>query len=229
MNIDRVRWFAEEMEKEVQDLSGQRFERLTVFSQGPNDKRGETQWFCVCDCGGTTLTYGWSLKNGHTKSCGCLQKDIVKNTGKSNTTHGEARLTREYSIWANMKNRCLNPKVPSYKHYGRRGIQVCNRWLDSYENFLADMGRCPKGLTIERIDNNGNYAPGNCRWATYREQGQNTRNNVWIEFNGKRLIRKDWARKLGIHDSAWHYWLNKGFTNEEALQYFMRKKGVPND
>lgn len=121
-----------------------------------------------------------------------------------------------YTVWRNMKNRCLNENVASYKDYGGRGISVCERWLD-FINFLADMGARPKDMTLERIDNNGNYEPGNCRWATFLEQGSNTRKNVFYTFHGVTLTLSWWARLAGMKCNILHTRLGLGWDFARAV------------
>src|SRR5262249_47439361 len=151
------------------DLAGMRFGRLTVIRR--YGKARPTRWICSCDCGSIDVVVaGSNLKTGHTASCGCLHRDIV-------TTHGAAkggRNSRTYSTWAGMIQRCTNSKTSEYENYGGRGITVCQRWLDSYEAFLADMGEKPSGKTIDRINNDGNYEPSSCRWVSQRENNRNS-------------------------------------------------------
>lgn len=125
------------------------------------------------------------------------------------TTHGHTvhgRLSRTYRSWANMKSRCLSPVNKRFHDYGERGIRVCERWLD-FQNFLSDMGPCPEGLTLERIDNDGNYEPGNCRWVTRYEQDRNKRTNVFLEHDGERRTLTDWARLLNTSHTRLAYYL----------------------
>ncbi len=151
---------------------------------------------CICACGNETDVFVGNLVRGHTKSCGCVRRE-----NESKIIHGHARSnaqSKEYSAWRHMKERCENPKATFYKHYGGRGITLCERWR-VFENFLADMGQCPPDHSIERKDNNLGYSPDNCRWATQTEQCNNKRTNRIITFNGLSLTLMQWSRKTGIN------------------------------
>jgi hypothetical protein len=174
------------------DIISQRFGRLTALR--PVEKRDHKYfWLCICDCGKKVVVQGKKLRNSHTRSCGCLKKE-------SHLVHGESRKgheTREYQTWKSMLLRCKNSSRPDFKYYGGRGIKICKRWLQ-YENFLADMGRRPgKGYSIERINNEGNYTPSNCKWATHVEQMNNTRRTRRAEI--MRLLRLISERPARAH------------------------------
>jgi hypothetical protein len=156
------------------DLIGQHFDRWTVISRAENSPHGGAQWLCRCECGNTSVVQGGTLKNGRSKSCGCYHREFI---AERNRTHGESprgHKTPEYLSWQAMHRRCSNPNFKNYHRYGGRGIRVCKRW-NTFENFLADMGRRPKlSFTLDRYPNhNGNYTPTNCRWATKKQQGNN--------------------------------------------------------
>jgi hypothetical protein len=195
------------------DLTGQRFGRLLVIAFS-SIKDHMTKWLCICDCGNEKIVFRGSLVSGATQSCGCLQKERVS---KRNGVHFACD-TLTYARWKGMFNRCSNPKTKDYPRYGGRGITVCERW-NSFENFLADMGECPrKNMTLERNNSNENYSPSNCRWATHKEQNRNTSRNRFITYQGKTLCVGEWSEILGINYKSIMARLARGSTDEEALR-----------
>ncbi|HWK72196.1 MAG TPA: hypothetical protein VNS29_15285 [Burkholderiaceae bacterium] len=189
---------------------GRKFGRLTALSRAENDRFGRTQWNCRCDCGAERVVALFRMRSGHTKSCGCIK-------GEARATH-RGKGTREHNSWCAMKQRCNYPKHWQYSIYGGRGISVCARWENSFEAFLADMGPRPDGMTIERIDTEGNYEPGNCRWATMAEQNRNRRNTILIERHGRTMCVKDWCDELGIKPDVVYGRIRRGVSPLEALE-----------
>lgn len=181
---------------------GKRFGRLTIISNDRVVINSGCYYHCICDCGNPKLAYGCSLKNGNLASCGCLARESSKECWrKTFQTHGQTG-TRTYICWASMKRRCYNSSVKSFKYYGERGIKVCDRWLNSFENFIEDMGERPPGMTIDRIDNNKDYEPVNCRWATSKQQQNNRRNSRFLELNGEKHTISEWAEILDLPKST---------------------------
>lgn len=175
------------------DLVGKRFGLLTVISFGVfgRNKRGRLDFevTCRCDCGRVVIRPKSRLIKSFNRSCGCLGR----------TVNGESR-NPEYVAWYMMKRRCFDKNGKFYHHYGGRGITVCDRWLNSYDNFLADMGRRPTSShSLNRIDNDGHYCPENCRWDLPIEQHNNTRTNRWYVFHGKRLTLSQWSKEIGMN------------------------------
>lgn len=152
------------------DLTGRKFGRLTVIRRVGKRKGGDIKWACECQCGQNIIVSANHLKDGHTKSCGCLRHEI---SSIRMTKHGMSK-TLTYRTWASMKSRCQNPNEPRYKDYGGRGISVCDRWL-KFENFLEDMGEKPRGLTLDRKNNDRGYCKENCKWSSKQEQARNRR------------------------------------------------------
>jgi len=195
----------------LKDLTGRRFGRLIVIKRGPNEGN-KTIWICKCDCGTIRSMISDALLQNKSKSCGCLHQEIV-------TKHGDWR-TRFYNTWGHMIQRCLNPKNPSYKYYGGRGITFCDRWLkyenfkkDMYDSYLEHFNKHNGDTSIDRKDNNGNYELSNCHWATQREQNCNQRRNKLFVgiytipgpsygYREVGLNRAEFARKYNLHQGC---------------------------
>lgn len=198
------------------DLVGQRFGKLVVVSRAENLSRGNPRWNCVCDCGGGTVAQGSALRTGRHVSCGCLQRQIA-------TKHGMEK-TDTYTVWAQMKARCLNPLHRSYPGYGGRGITVCQKWMD-FEGFLEDMGEKPLGkYSLDRIDNNGSYCKENCRWADAKTQANNRGTNHYFEINGIRRSLTEWAEAFGISPITVRSRLKLGWDISKALSHQVDKR-----
>lgn len=199
------------------DITGKKFGRLTVLEHAGQSEGRQSMWLCRCDCGQERIVRGRNLRTGHTLSCGCHNREAVsKMLVKRNTTHGKSR-SRTYRSWAKMKERCNNSQCKDYDNYGGRGITVCHRWEESFEQFLADMGECPAGMSIDRIDNDNGYSPGNCRWASKKAQNNNTRANHFLEYNGQKKTISEWAEITGINAHTIHTRLRDGWSVEKAL------------
>jgi hypothetical protein len=201
------------------DITGRRFGRLIVsgyHSTSPSKKR---YWLCVCDCGTEKIISSSNLVCGHTTSCGCYWKE---GKHKANYTHG-CTSTKEFKVWAAMKSRCFNPNTRSYKAYGGRGITVDPAWVNSFEQFLSDMGLCPTGLTLERKDNNKGYSKGNCVWATKTDQANNKRNNIILTSGEITLTLQQWIKKIGCSGSGLYCWVRQGRTLDAYIAFLTTK------
>lgn len=192
------------------DLTGLRYGMLTVVGFD-HIENFITYWKAVCDCGGTKVVRTNSLRTGRANSCGCLR-------GKGGVTHGQTK-TKEYRAWVSIKTRCNNPNTINFKHYGGKGIKVCERWLSSFQRFLTDMGKCPSpGHSIERKKSNGNYEPSNCYWATRKEQNNNTSQNRYIEYNGETKTIAQWCDLLNLKYDTVYNRLASGDSVERAFR-----------
>ena len=175
---------------------GDKYGRLTIQEYAGKAKNGSTLVKCICDCGTEKIVRLCSLKKGGIKSCGFFAKELLikRNKDVKYTTHGQSR-TRLYTIWCDMKQRCLNKNQKVFKHYGERKISICDEWKNNFNSFYdwAIRNGYADNLTIDRIDVDGNYKPSNCRWATTQQQRRNTRSNVFVEINGVKKVLIDWC------------------------------------
>lgn len=199
------------------DRTGQRFGRWVVVERHPQKKL--VRWICRCDCGKQRAVVAGDLVSGRSKSCGCLR---LESSGKSlRKIH-----KREYHSWIGMRQRCLYSGHIEFHRYGGRGISICSQWMASFENFLKDMGVCPDGYSLDRINLDGPYSPQNCRWATKAEQSVNTSRNVHVELDGERMTLKQLATKIGINYYRLHaYYRRRGLSLDEAIAR-SKEKGI---
>lgn len=203
-------------------MVGKKIHRLTVLNLCDYRLGGQAVWHCKCDCGNEIDVRGACLRNGHTKSCGCLQKE----TGGRKPTHNGYK-TRLYSIWVGMIKRCYTPSSGNYRLYGKRGISVCDEWRNSFISFRdwALANGYKDCLTIDRIDGNKNYEPSNCRWATQKEQSNNISTNHYLEANGKRMTVCQWAEYLGVNHKTLETRIHRGWSDERVVNTPIRKYG----
>jgi hypothetical protein len=199
------------------DLTGSQFGRWCVL--GPGRIRMRTcgplaYWLCQCECGTRREVGVRSLRDGSSASCGCLRLERARAVMVRHARTG----TREHRIWLAMKQRCLNPRHAAYPFYGGRGIQICPVWQTDFTAFLRDMGECPPGMSLDRINNDGNYEPGNCRWVTRHEQMRNTRRNLWVTIGDRTQCVEDWAREVGLDPETLRHRFHQGWS-PEAIVY----------
>ena len=202
------------------DLNGKKFGRWTVLELAHRDNSRTYCWLCECICGTKRVVKGTPLRNGTSQSCGCLTKDVAREL---KTTHGQWG-TSTYWIWHSMIQRCYNKKSQHYNYYGNRGIKVCKKWL-KFEGFFQDMGERPSELTLDRINNNGNYCKKNCRWTTRKKQQRNMRANINITIDGQTKSLVEWCEIFDLNYTKIHgriYSCN--WTYEEALEIVPRKR-----
>lgn len=196
------------------DLTGKRFGRLTVIDRAGRDKNHLVLWRCQCDCGVPLTVRGQDIRRGKIVSCGCRRAEALL---ERNFRHGMTG-TRPYRIWKAMHTRCYNPRSHSFPDYGGRGIKMCERWRDSFQNFWEDMkDGYADGLEIDRIDNNGDYCKENCRWVTDAQQNRNKRNNRYIETSLGRMTMAELAETAGASYDTTKRRLNLGWTGDEVL------------
>jgi len=193
---------------------GEKFGRLTLLRRAPEAYKSQTSWLCRCSCGTEKVVGVGHLRTGSTVSCGCYARE---QASKRQSTHG---LTKNiaYRPWIQMRTRCANPKATSYEYYGDRGIQVCQRW-DDFTLFLQDMGERPSLLySLDRIDTNGHYEPGNCEWKTHKDQMRNRRNTVRLTFAGETLPVSQWAERIGKPNRTLLQRIKYGWSPAQVLE-----------
>lgn len=205
----------------VEDLTGRRFGRYTVLRRAESyiSKTGSRQsrWLCRCDCGNERIVFSQSLKSGNSLSCGCYQKETATSHGKKNT--------RLYGIWHNIKWRCFNSNCSHYPRYGGRGITMCDEWKNDFQSFYdwAMANGYEDKLSIDRIDNDGNYCPENCRWVSAKEQANNRRRNNCITALGITRTISEWENKTGISRQTIQWRINHGWEPDDAVSKEVRK------
>ncbi|WBF81889.1 hypothetical protein [Staphylococcus virus vB_SurM-PSU6] len=207
------------------DYIGLKYGRLTVISW--DGKRGIHHYVkCKCDCGNTKSIRLYRLKTGETKSCGCIRKELFEENRRGNIKHGKSN-SRLHTIYRSMKARCYSVKNINYSNYGGKGIEICDEWLEDFMNFYnwAHNNGYKDDLTIDRIDSNGNYEPGNCRWVDYKTQSRNRNYNKLLKFQGKELCVTEWSDLTGIASGTIHSRLRMGWSIEKTLSTPVKRKG----
>ena len=208
------------------DLAGRSFGRLTCIAQTGSSKQGNATWLCRCQCGKESTVLAGNLLSGHTKSCGCLQRERATQAHSTHALYFDENGKRNKlnRVFATMRQRCKNPNAKCYKDYGGRGITVCKEW-DDYKSFYewAHSNGYREGLSIDRINNDGNYEPENCRWVPMEVQGNNKRNNLMITLNGETKTVTEWAKLLGISRSVIKGRLRRGLAVEDVLGKYCKE------
>lgn len=217
------------MSKALPSLVGKTFGLWTVLSRVENDNMNSITYLCKCTCGAIRKVVGRRLRTERSRSCGCRNSEL---TSERFIKHGNST-TREFKIWRNMISRCHDKKSISYSAYGKRGIIVCSAWLASYDSFITAMGECPAGKSLDRIDNDGNYEPSNCRWADFETQCSNKRNSRYIECRGRKQTLSQWAKEVEMGAATLRFRLKMKWGVEEAIftpvqneNYKIKKKKV---
>ena len=208
------------------DLTGKKFDRLTVVGRSENNKHNQVVWSCLCDCGNKTNATGSSLKSGHVKSCGCLNMELLKK--RDHKIHGLIN-HRLYEIFISMKMRCYNKNHHAYKNYGGRGISICKEWkndIKSFYNWAIGNGY-ERNLTIDRINNNIGYSPENCRWATRKEQARNRSTNKLVCYDGTTKSLSEWCEDLRLNYGTIIHRINiLGWDEKRALSVPIKQKNI---
>lgn len=202
----------------AKELVGLTFTRLTVIERAGSTKLGTAKWKCQCECGKVTFVTTDSLTMGKSKSCGCLCRDLVAVRAFKHGLCSRKYRHPLYMRWAQMIQRCTNSNSSEYYLYGAKGVKVCERWRNSFTDFLTDMGERPTGTTLDRWpDPNGDYKPGNVRWATTEEQQNNKRDSRFLTHDGKTLTIAQWSRLIGLSQKTIAYRLNHGMSDSDTL------------
>ena len=214
------------------DLAGKKFGKLTVLEPAFT-KYGKLHWKCLCDCGNFSYVNTQYLKNRNTQSCGCLKSEVAKRIfSKLNTTHGETK-TRLFNLWTRIKDRCYREKNPNYRNYGGRGIKMCDEWKDDFVKFrtwainsgykeeLLKNGK--NKWTIDRINNDGDYEPSNCRWVTIKQQCRNRRTNSFVEYNGEKYCYAELSENFNINKQIIQYRISHGWSINDTINTPVRK------
>lgn len=197
-------------------MIGKQFGKLTLIAEAGKNKQYQRMVECLCECGNTKVVNIYNLRRGGTTSCGC----------KRGETHGRS-YDNTYFVWQAMKARCSNPNNKQWDDYGGRGITVCPEWKNSFSTFASDMGDCPNGYFIDRVDNDKGYSPKNCKWVTAIESNSNKRNVTLLEYNGETLPMKTWAKKIGLcPDTLKRRIKTKGWDIERAFTEHVRGRAV---
>ena len=209
----------------VNDLTGRTFGRLKVLKRDKQDKYYNIFWLCECQCGVKSNT-GFRFKSGATQSCGCLNRELSgKRIGNLSRTHGYANKERLYEIWKNMKYRCYNENDNRFKHYGGKGVKVCNEWKDDYLSFRnwSMTSGYNDNLSIDRINNDGDYKPSNCRWVDNKTQANNQSRNRILTYKGKSKTMSEWADYLGLTYGAMNHRVQRNWSMERIVNTPMRE------
>ena len=203
------------------DITGQKFGRLTAISLHSRNANKHILWLFECDCGEKRISLAAAIKQGRVVSCGCHRNEQSRLRVK----HGLSE-TSTYTAWKGMKSRVKGKDDICIKHYLNKGITICERWQNSFENFMLDMGERPTGMTLDRIDNNGNYEPGNCRWTTQKQQVANTCRTIYVDFKGQKTCLKHACQEGNVNYDAVRSRLRAGREPQEAFTTPFRLRKV---
>lgn len=210
------------------DMTGYKFNGCEVIEKESYKIHDRVAWLCVCYCGEYFSATGKHIRNESVKSCGCLRKEILGSQGEKNKKHGETN-SKLYSVWRGIKKRCRVSNTPNYEHYGGRGIDVCDEWYYDFESFRdwAIKNGYEEGLSIDRIDNNGDYEPSNCRWSTMKEQQNNRRNTKYGMYKGEMMTFSEIAEITGLSLQAIHYRHKNNIDFEKPEKQLKKSKEIP--